>query len=137
MFQSDGSNAGSMQTYAVIPRGMAAEDNTLVSGLRYDYHSQYKDTPVCLQWLSRSPVCHPGGYSRFPSPTLRSYIPTGFTRTAARLQIIGKKEMKAESNNFNLSAEVSTGKTVNNSHDAIFVSSINRRSAPYGSITIR
>ena len=120
MFQSDGSNAGrDAQTYAVYTQQeWQLRDNfTLVSGLRYDYHSQYKGhlTPRLSAMVKPAPLfVIRGGYSGgFRSPTLKELYTDWFHPDGGGFQIIGNKEMKAEkSNNFNLSAEISTGKTV-------------------------
>lgn len=120
MFESDGSNAKrDARTYAVYTQQewLLGNKITLVSGLRYDYHSQFKGhlTPRLSAMFKLTPrFIMRGGYSGgFRSPTLKELYTDWFHPYGGGFQIIGNKDMKAEkSNNFNLSAEVSFGKTV-------------------------
>lgn len=120
MFESDGSNAKrDAQTYAVYTQQewLLAEKIILVTGLRYDYHSQFKGhlTPRLSAMFKFTPrFTVRGGYSGgFRSPTLKELYTDWFHPDGGGFQIIGNKDMKAEkSNNFNLSAELSLGKTV-------------------------
>ena len=90
---------------------------TLVTGLRYDYHSQFKGhlTPrLSLMYRPVDKFTLRGGYSGgFRSPTLKELYTDWFHPYGGGFQIIGNKDMKAEvSNNLNLSAELSVGKTL-------------------------
>lgn len=90
---------------------------TLVTGLRYDYHSQFKGhlTPrVALMYRPLQKLTVRGGYSGgFRSPTLKELYTNWFHPYGGGFQIIGNKDMKAEiSNNFNMSVEARPGKTV-------------------------
>ncbi|WP_298653051.1 TonB-dependent receptor [uncultured Proteiniphilum sp.] len=120
MFESDGSNAKrDAQTYAVYTQQewIIEENFTLVTGLRYDYHSQFKDyfTPrLSVMYKLNPKITLRGGYSGgFRSPTLKELYTDWFHPYGGGFQIIGNKDMKAEkSNNLNLSTEISLGKTV-------------------------
>ncbi len=120
MFESDGSEAKrDAQTYAVYTQQewLLAQNLTLVTGLRYDYHSQFKGhlTPrLSAMYKPISHITFRGGYSGgFRSPTLKELYTDWFHPDGGGFQIIGNKDMKAEkSNNFNLSTEISLGKTV-------------------------
>ena len=90
---------------------------TLVTGLRYDYHSQFKGhlTPrLSFMYRPSDKLSLRGGYSGgFRSPTLKELYTDWFHPYGGGFQIIGNKDMKAEvSNNLNLSAELSAGKTL-------------------------
>ncbi len=120
MFESDGSNAKrTAETYsAYLQQEYKASDKlTFVGGLRFDYHSQFKDhlTPrLSVMYKPAHRVTLRGGYSGgFRSPTLKELHTDWFHPDGGGFQIIGNKNMKAEkSNNFNVSAEISLGKTV-------------------------
>lgn len=120
MFESDGSDARrDAQTYAVYTQQewLMAQKFTLVTGLRFDYHSQFKGhlTPrLTAMFKPSSRITLRGGYSGgFRSPTLKELYTDWFHPDGGGFQIIGNKDMKAEkSNNFNLSTEISLGKTV-------------------------
>ncbi len=120
MFENDGSEAKrDAQTYAIYTQQewLLAENFTLVTGLRYDYHSQFKGhlTPrLTAMFKPTSRFTLRGGYSGgFRSPTLKELYTDWFHPDGGGFQIIGNKDMKAEkSNNFNLSTEISLGKTV-------------------------
>lgn len=120
MFESDGSNAKrDARTYAVYTQQewLLMDNLTLVTGLRYDYHSQFKGhlTPRLSAMFKLTPrITLRGGYSGgFRSPTLKELYTDWFHPDGGGFQIIGNKDMKAEkSNNFNVSTEVSFGKTV-------------------------
>ena len=120
MFVSDGSNASRhAQTYAVYSQQewRLAETFTLVTGLRYDYHSQFKGhlTPrLSAMYKPFRRISIRGGYAGgFRSPTLKELYTDWFHPNGGGFQIIGNKDMKAEkSDNFNLSTEISLGKTV-------------------------
>lgn len=120
MFQSDGETAKrTAQTYALFTQQewLLSDKVTLVSGLRYDYHSQYKGhlTPrLTAMYKPIQRVSIRGGYSGgFRSPTLKELYTDWFHPDGGGFQIIGNKDMKAEkSDNFNFSTEVSLGKTV-------------------------
>ena len=120
MFEDDGENARrdaytisafSQQEWKLHSRF------TLVTGLRYDYHSQFKGhlTPrLSVMYRPFDRFTLRGGYAGgFRSPTLKELYTDWFHPYGGGFQIIGNKDMKAEvSNNFNLSAELSLGKTL-------------------------
>lgn len=120
MFESDGSNAKrDAYTYSGYTQQEWVLNNklTLVTGLRYDYHSKFKGrlTPhLSAMYKPMSRVTLRGGYSSgFRSPTLKELYTDWFHPYGGGFQIIGSKDLKPEkSNNFNLSTEVSLGKTV-------------------------
>lgn len=120
MFESDGATAlKTAQTYALFTQQewVLSDKITLVSGLRFDYHSQYKGhlTPrLTAMYKPHRRVSLRGGYSGgFRSPTLKELYTDWFHPDGGGFQIIGNKDMKAEkSDNFNFSTEVSLGKTV-------------------------
>lgn len=120
MFQSDGSSAKrDAQTYSAFTQQewLLSDKVTFVTGLRYDYHSQFKGhfTPrVSAMYKPNTYITLRGGYAGgFRSPTLKELYTDWFHPYGGGFQIIGNKEMKAEkSNNFNLSAEAILGKTV-------------------------
>ncbi len=120
MFISDGTNtarsAGTFALYAQQELKMS-ERITFVGGLRYDYHSRFKGhlTPrLSAMYRPASNTTIRGGYSGgFRSPTLKELHTDWFHPDGGGFQIIGNKNMEPEkSNNFNLSAEVSLGRTV-------------------------
>ncbi len=120
MFESAGNNASrDVQTYAVFTQQewLLSENVTWVTGLRYDYHSQYKGhfTPRLSAMYKPAPrITLRGGYSGgFRSPTLKELYTDWFHPYGGGFQIIGNKDMKVEkSNNFNVSTEASFGKTI-------------------------
>lgn len=120
MFESDGSNAKrGAQTYSVYAQEewKLIDNLTLVTGLRYDYHSKFKDhlSPHLSAMYKMSPhITLRGGYAGgFRSPTLKELYTDWFHPYGGGFQIIGNKNMKPEkSHNFNLSTEISFGKTV-------------------------
>lgn len=120
MFESDGRNAKrGAQTYSVYAQEewKLIDNLTLVTGLRYDYHSKFKDhlSPHLSAMYKMSPhITLRGGYAGgFRSPTLKELYTDWFHPYGGGFQIIGNKSMKPEkSHNFNLSTEISFGKTV-------------------------
>ncbi len=120
MFQSDGSNSEkSAETYSAYAQQEVVVNDivTLVGGLRYDYHSQFKGhfTPRISAMVRPTPLLTVrGGYSGgFRSPTLKELYTDWFHPDGGGFQIIGNKNMKAEkSNNFNVSTEFDLGRTV-------------------------
>lgn len=119
MFESDGSNAKrDAQTYSVYTQQewALAELITLVTGLRYDYHSKFKGhlSPHLSAMYKITPrIVVRGGYSGgFRSPTLKELYTDWFHPYGGGFQIIGNQDMKPEkSHNFNLSSEISLGRT--------------------------
>ncbi len=120
MFESDGSNAKrDAQTYSAYTQQEWKLNNalTLVSGLRYDYHSKFKGrlSPHLSAMYRVTPriVLRSGYAGGFRSPTLKELYTDWFHPYGGGFQIIGNKDMKPEkSHNFNLSTEMSLGKTV-------------------------
>ncbi len=120
MFVSNGINAKrTADTYSAYAQQelVLSKKVTLVGGLRFDYHSQFREhiTPrLSAMYKPLSRVTLRGGYSGgFRSPTLKELHTDWFHPDGGGFQIIGNKNMKAErSNNFNVSAEISLGKTV-------------------------
>lgn len=89
---------------------------TLVTGLRYDYHSQFKGhlTPrISFMYRPHDSIALRGGYAGgFRSPTLKELYTDWFHPYGGGFQIVGNPDMKAEtSNNFNLSSDMRFGKT--------------------------
>lgn len=120
MFENDGSNAErDARTYALYTQQewLISDKVTLVSGLRFDWHSQFKGhlTPRLSAMYRPSPqITIRGGYSGgFRSPTLKELYTDWFHPYGGGFQIVGNRDMKPEkSHNFNLSTELSLGKTV-------------------------
>lgn len=120
MFESDGSNTKrNALTYAIYTQQewKLNQKLTLVTGLRYDYHSKFKEhiTPQLSAMYKIAPrITLRGGYAGgFRSPTLKELYTDWFHPYGGGFQIIGNKEMRPEkSHNFNLSTEMSFGKTV-------------------------
>lgn len=120
MFQNNGYNSSQdAQTFAIYSQQeWALKSNfTMVTGLRYDYHSEFKGhlTPrLSVMYRLNPKITFRGGYSGgFRSPTLKELYTDWFHPYGGGFQIIGNKEMKAEkSNNLNLSTEILLGKTI-------------------------
>lgn len=120
MFESDGSNEKrDAQTYSVFAQQdwILSNKVTLVGGLRYDYHSQFKghlSPRLSAMYKPIDKITIRGGYAGgFRSPTLKELYTDWFHPYGGGFQIIGNRNMKAEaSNNFNLSAEGIFGKTL-------------------------
>ncbi|MDR1200268.1 MAG: TonB-dependent receptor [Tannerellaceae bacterium] len=120
MFESDGTNESkNAQTYSIFAQqDWALNDRiTFVGGLRYDYHSQFKghlSPRLSAMYKPVDRITLRGGYSGgFRSPTLKELYTDWFHPYGGGFQIIGNKDMKAESgNNFNFSAEGIFGKTL-------------------------
>lgn len=120
MFESDGANESrDAQTYSVFAQQdwVLNDKVTLVGGLRYDYHSQFKghlSPRLSVMYKPIQNITLRGGYSGgFRSPTLKELYTNWFHPYGGGFQIIGNENMKAEaSNNFNFSAEGTFGKTL-------------------------
>lgn len=120
MFVSDGSDAKrTAETYSLFAQQelFLSTRLTLVGGLRFDYHSQFKEhiSPrLSAMYKPSTRLALRGGYSGgFRSPTLKELHTDWFHPDGGGFQIIGNKDMKAEkSNNFNISGELLLGKTV-------------------------
>jgi outer membrane receptor for ferrienterochelin and colicins len=120
MFEENGGNGKrdastasvfSQQEWQLHPRF------TFVTGLRYDYHSQFKGhlTPrLSFMYRPADRLTLRLGYAGgFRSPTLKELYTDWFHPYGGGFQIIGNPKMKAEvSNNVNISAELSVGKTL-------------------------
>lgn len=119
MFESDGSNAKrDVQNYSVYTQQewLLTEVLTLVTGLRYDYHSKFKghlSPHLSAMYKLKPRIVIRGGYSGgFRSPTLKELYTDWFHPYGGGFQIVGNKNMKPEkSHNFNISGEVSFGRT--------------------------
>lgn len=120
MFESDGRSA---QKNAWIYSAFSQQEwalhkkITLVTGVRFDYHSQYKGhlTPrISAMYKVGKHLTIRGGYAGgFRSPTLKELYTNWYHPYGGGFQIIGNTNMKAEkSNNLNLSAELTIGKTI-------------------------
>jgi outer membrane receptor for ferrienterochelin and colicins len=115
MFVSDGASVKkNAQNYSVFAQQEWAlsEKVTLVSGVRFDYHSQFKGFPtfrLSTMYKINPYITLRGGYSGgFRSPTLKELYTDWFHPYGGGFQIIGNKNMKAEkSHNFNLSTDFS------------------------------
>jgi outer membrane receptor for ferrienterochelin and colicins len=120
MFESDGTNGNKdAQTYSVFAQQdwMLNDKFTFVGGLRYDYHSRFKghfSPRLSVMYKPIYKIILRGGYSGgFRSPTLKELYTDWFHPYGGGFQIIGNKDMKAEtSNNFNFSAEGAFGRTL-------------------------
>ena len=120
MFENDGSNASrNAQTYSIFAQQDYAINKklTLVGGLRFDYHSQFKghlSPRISAMYKPTNSITIRGGYTgAFRSPTLKELYTNWFHPNGGGFQIIGNENMKAEvSNNFNIAAEASFGRTM-------------------------
>lgn len=120
MFKSDGYNTKKdAQTYSVFAQQDWILNNkvTLVGGLRYDYHSQFKghlSPRLSAMYKPSQQITLRGGYtSGFRSPTLKELYTDWYHPYGGGFQIRGNKDLKAEvSNNFNISGEAVIGKFV-------------------------
>lgn len=87
---------------------------TLVSGVRMDYHSLFKDffTYRFSGMFKVENFTFRGGYSTgFRSPTLKELYTNWFHPWGGGFQIMGNKDLKPEkSNNFNFSVDYNTSK---------------------------
>lgn len=89
---------------------------TMVSGLRYDYHSRFKGhlTPrLSFMYRPFARWTFRGGYAGgFRSPTLKELYTDWYHPDGGGFQILGNRDMQPEiSHNFNLSAEGSYAET--------------------------
>ncbi|WP_291128576.1 TonB-dependent receptor plug domain-containing protein [Dysgonomonas sp. UBA7698] len=112
MFKSDGSNDDrSARTYSVFGNEEWSINSrfTLVGGLRYDYHSEFKgNLSPKLSLMYRIPyLTFRGGYAAgFRAPTLKELYTDWFHPNAGGFQIIGNKDLTPEkSNNLSFSTE--------------------------------
>lgn len=120
MFESDGANGKrDAQTYSAFAQQdwVLSDKITVVGGLRYDYHSQFKghlSPRLSAMYKPSRKITLRGGYSGgFRSPTLKELYTNWFHPYGGGFQIVGNEDMKAEvSNNFNFSAEGTFGKTL-------------------------
>lgn len=120
MFENDGSNASrSAHTYSAFFQQdyVVNKKLTLVGGLRFDCHSQFKEhfSPrISAMYKPTKNITIRAGYSgAFRSPTLKELYTNWFHPNGGGFQIIGNKNMKAEvSNNFNIAAEAVFGRTM-------------------------
>lgn len=114
MFVSDGSGAKrDAQNYSLFTQQewKLADAFTLVTGARYDYHSQFKGHPTFRlsgMYKVNKNMTLRGGYSGgFRAPTLKELYTDWFHPYGGGFQIIGNNNMKAEkSNNFNISSDL-------------------------------
>lgn len=120
MFESEnGNDEHTAQTYSFFTQQewLLHKKLTLITGLRFDYHSRFKGhlTPrLSLMYKVNDTFTIRGGYAGgFRSPTLKELYTDWFHPDGGGFQIIGNKDMKEEvSNNFNFSVEASMGKTL-------------------------
>lgn len=113
MFVSDGSGARKdAQNYSAFTQQewKLADAFTLVTGARYDYHSQFKGHPTFRlsgMYKIKNNIIVRGGYSGgFRAPTLKELFTDWFHPYGGGFQIIGNTNMKAEkSDNFNISSD--------------------------------
>ncbi|NDV83362.1 TonB-dependent receptor [Bacteroides sp. 51] len=120
MFEKEGeSDQRDAYTYSVFTQQewVLHKKVTMVTGLRYDYHSRFKGhlTPrLSFMYRPNKILTLRGGYSGgFRSPTLKELYTDWFHPYGGGFQIIGNSDMKAEtSNNFTVSGEVALGKTL-------------------------
>lgn len=119
MFDSEGANdKREAYTWSVFTQQewQLLKPLTLVAGLRYDYHSQFKGhlTPrIAFMYRPVENIAIRGGYAGgFRSPTLKELYTNWWHPYGGGFQIVGNADMKAEiSNNFNISADMRFGKT--------------------------
>ncbi|WP_435523875.1 TonB-dependent receptor domain-containing protein [Chryseobacterium indoltheticum] len=114
MFVSDGSGAKrEAQNYSLFTQQewKLADVFTLVTGARYDYHSQFKGHPTFrlsgMYKVNKKYDSSRWIFRRFRAPTLKELYTDWFHPYGGGFQIIGNNNMKAEkSNNFNISSDL-------------------------------
>lgn len=118
MFENDALDASrDAQNYSLFTQQewKLADVFTLVTGARYDYHSQFKNHPTFRlsgMYKVNKKMTLRGGYSGgFRAPTLKELYTDWFHPYGGGFQIVGNTDMKAEkSNNFNISSDLNLKK---------------------------